>query len=73
MLILNNRIFELQQSLVKEIDEQNHITAGADDDQFNPEAQNLLNIHSEMQDQEDNLVRARRIGHDNLKVGEELK
>mmetsp|Transcript_6962 Transcript_6962/g.6140 ORF Transcript_6962/g.6140 Transcript_6962/m.6140 type:complete len:90 (+) Transcript_6962:192-461(+) len=73
LLKLNNRIYKLQEPLFDNINQRNSEAACVDDDEYNPEAENLLNIHTEMQDQEDNLVRARRFGHESLKVGAELK
>ena len=37
------------------------------------EARSLLNMHSEIKTQEDNLVQARRLGHNSLAVGNQLK
>ena len=38
-----------------------------------PEAQNLLANHAHLKSQEDNLVQWRKLGHESLQVGNELK
>ena len=55
------------------INKHNERSAEAVEMKNDPESQTLLNIHREMHDQENNLVHTRRLGHDNLRIGAELK
>ena len=70
---IKHRIYQQQQPLLQQINHRNQLAAEDEDEVYNPETQNLLSIHSEINTQEDNLVRARHIGHESLRVGNELK
>ncbi|CAI2380961.1 unnamed protein product [Moneuplotes crassus] len=70
---IKNKIYQQQESFMEEIDTKNSFTSREDHEEYNPEAQNLLNIHGEMANQENDLVRARTLGHESLKVGSQLK
>ena len=67
------RIHDVKSPFIQEkMKSVNEHSAGRHDSN-DPESQNLLNIHSEMTNQDENLVKARRLGHDSLQKQEEAK
>mmetsp|Transcript_35619 Transcript_35619/g.41233 ORF Transcript_35619/g.41233 Transcript_35619/m.41233 type:complete len:92 (-) Transcript_35619:129-404(-) len=62
---VKSRIFEMKGPVVH--------TSVEVEENADPEEQRLLNIHSELRFQEDNLVHSRKLGHESLQVGNELK
>ena len=69
---VKHRILEINGPTIEKMHNENH-HAENDDQKHDPEAQNLLANHAHLKSQEDNLVQCRKLGHESLQVGNELK
>ena len=70
---VKNKLHELHAPFSSEYEKHNIKAVELDTLESNPESHSLLNLHHEVKDQEDGLVRARQLGHSALGTGQQLK